>query len=87
MIRVVLVNLLFLFFPALIYFSYVYLRSREKPDEPILSNAPIFWLLAAGVLLMLASLVIFGKWEGGSPGQRYVPPRIQDGVVIPGHME
>jgi Family of unknown function (DUF6111) len=87
MIRVVLVNILLVTFPALLYFSYVYLRRRGNPDEEILSNAPIFWLLAAGVSLMLASLIIFGQWQGGAPGKHYVPPRVQDGVVIPGHME
>jgi hypothetical protein len=87
MIRVVLVNLFFLFFPALLYFAYVYLHRRDKPDEEILSNAPIFWLLAAGVAMMLASIVIFGHWEGGEPGKRYVPPQFKDGVIIPGHVE
>ena len=87
MIRVVLVNLLFLFFPALLYFSYVYLRKRDKPDEQIVANAPIFWLLAAGVAMMVASIVIFGHWEGGAPDRQYVPPQYKDGVIIPGHME
>lgn len=87
MIRVVLVNILLVTFPALLYFSYVYLRRRNNPDEEILSNAPIFWLLAAGVSLMLASLIYFGQWQGAPPGKTYVPPRIEDGVVIPGHME
>ena len=87
MIRVILVNLLFLLFPSILYFAYVYLRRRENPNAQILSNAPIFWLLAAGVSLMLASLIIFGQWHGGPPGKNYVPPRFQDGVVIPGHIE
>lgn len=87
MIRVVLVNILLVTFPALLYFSYVYLRRRGNPNEEILSDAPIFWLLGAGVALMLASLVFFGQWHGGPPGKHYVPPRIEDGVVIPGHME
>jgi hypothetical protein len=87
MIRVVLVNLLFLFFPAFLYFAYVYVRRRERPDEEILTNAPIFWLMSAGVLLMLASIVIFGHWKGGAPGKHYVPPQVKNGVVIPGHVE
>jgi hypothetical protein len=87
MIRIVLVNILLVLFPALLYFSYVYLRRRGEPDEEILSDAPIFWLLAAGVALMIISLAIFGKWEGGPPDKRYVPPRFEDGVVIPGHLE
>jgi hypothetical protein len=87
MIRIILVNLLFLFFPALLYFSYVYLRRQEKQDEEILTNSPIFWLLAAGVVLMLAAIVIFGHWQGGAPGKHYVPPYMKDGVVVPGHVE
>jgi hypothetical protein len=87
MIRIVLVNILLVFFPALLYFSYVYLRRRENPNEEILNNAPIFWLMAAGVALMLASMIFFGQWQGGPPGKQYVPPRFQDGVIIPGHVE
>ena len=87
MIRVILVNLLLVLFPALLYFSYVYLRRRGGQGTEIVGDAPIFWLLSAGVALMLASLVFFGHWEGGAPGKRYVPPRIQDGVVVPGHVE
>lgn len=87
MIRIVLVNLLLLLFPAVLYFSYVYFRRREQPGGEIVSNAPIFWLLAFGAVLMLGSLVFFGKWEGGAPGKHYVPPAYRDGVIVPGHME
>jgi|EndMetStandDraft_4_1072995.scaffolds.fasta_scaffold626419_2 hypothetical protein len=87
MIRIVLVNLLFILFPAALYFFYVYLRRRNKPGEEILSDAPIFWLLAAGVAMMIVSLAFFAHWQGAPPGKRYVPPRIENGVVIPGHME
>jgi hypothetical protein len=87
MIRVVLINLLFLLLPTLLYFSYVYIRRRDRPGEQVLSNAPIFWLLSLGVAMMIASLVIFGKWEGGAPSGKYVPPRLKDGVIIPGHVE
>jgi hypothetical protein len=87
MIRILLVNILLVLFPALLYFSYVYLQRRENPNQEIMSDAPIFWLLSAGVALMLASLILFGHWEGGAPGKQYVPPRIENGVVIPGHVE
>jgi hypothetical protein len=87
MIRVVLVNLLFLFLPTVLYFAYVYLRVKDKPDDQILSNAPIFWLMAAGVAMMLVSILVFGHWEGGAPGTRYVPPQFKDGKILPGHTE
>ena len=87
MIRIILVNLLFLLLPLIIYFVYVFLRQSAEPDEGILTNAPIFWLLAAGVGLMLMAIVILGRWEGGDPDKNYVPPQFKDGVVIPGHYE
>ena len=87
MIRIILVNLLFLLLPLIIYFAYVFLRQRGDPDQGILTNAPIFWLLAAGVGLMIMAIVILGRWEGGEPGKTYVPPQYRDGVVIPGHYE
>ena len=87
MIRIILVNLLFLLLPLIIYFAYVLLRQGAGPDDGILTNAPIFWLLAAGVGLMLAAIVILGRWEGGEPGKTYVPPQFRDGVVVPGHYE
>lgn len=87
MIRIVLINVLLLLFPVLLYFSYVYLRHRDRPNEEILGNAPIFWLLAFGAVLMLGSLIFFGKWEGGAPGKQYVPPVYRDGVIVPGHVE
>jgi len=87
MIRIILVNLLFLLLPLIIYFAYVFLRQNTEPDEGILTNAPIFWLLAIGVGLMLMAIVILGRWEGGEPGKSYVPPQFRDGVVIPGHYE
>jgi hypothetical protein len=87
MIRIILVNLLFLLLPLIIYFAYALLRQGGEPDDGILTNAPIFWLLAVGVGLMLMAIIILGRWEGGEPGKRYVPPQFKDGVVNPGHYE
>jgi uncharacterized membrane protein YedE/YeeE len=87
MIRIILVNLLFLLLPLIIYFAYVLLRQSGEPEHGIVTNAPIFWLLAGGVGLMLIAIVTLGRWEGGEPGKTYVPPQFKDGVVIPGHYE
>jgi hypothetical protein len=87
MIRVVLINLLLILTPVILYFAYVYVRRRREPNLQIMENAPIFWLLAAGVGLMLAGLVVLGQWEEGGLEGRYVPPRIEDGRIVPGHFE
>jgi hypothetical protein len=87
MIRIVLVNLLFLLLPLILYFAYVFLRQRNEPNDEILADAPIFWLLALGVIMMIGAIVFLGKWEGGDPDKTYVPPQYRDGVIVPGHYE
>lgn len=87
MIRVILVNLLFLLLPSIIYFSYVFLKGNSKSSEEAVSNAPILWLLILGVMLMLATLFIFGQWDGSDPNKQYHPPVYRDGVIVPGHVE
>ncbi len=87
MIRILLINLLFLLLPTVLYFAYVLLRRRSEPNAEILADAPIFWLLATGAASMLIALVVLGQWETGSTEGRYVPPQVKDGVVVPGHTE
>lgn len=87
MIRIILVNLLFLLLPTVLYFGYVYIRRRNQPNGEILANAPIFWLLAGGAAMMLIALIVLGQWEVGDPRGRYVPSQFKDGVLIPGHIE
>jgi len=87
MIRIVIVNLLLLLLPLVVYFAYVYLRRQNEPEEDIMADAPIFWLLAAGAALMLVGLIFLGQWETGGLEGQYVPPRFEDGVIVPGHTE
>lgn len=87
MIRIIVINLLLLLLPTVIYFSYIYLRRRQAPDAELLADAPIFWLLAAGAVLSLLVLIFFVDWTGNELGGRYVAPRYEDGVIIPGHIE
>jgi hypothetical protein len=87
MIRIVVVNLILLLLPIIVYFAYVMLRPKREPDENIVADAPIFWLLAGGAALMIAGLIILGQWESGGLEGRYVPPKFEDGVIVPGHIE
>ncbi len=87
MIRVILVNLLLLLVPTMVYFTYVYFRRRSSPNDAIVADAPIFWLLAAGALLVMVALTFLAQWESIAPGGTYVPPHVEDGRVVPGHIE
>ena len=87
MIRILFENLLLFLAPTLIYAGYVFVRSRADGDsKPVLSDAPLFWLCAAGITLMVSTLVFFGSTSGWTPGQAYQPPIYKDGKIEPGHV-
>jgi len=37
------------------------------------------------MLVLAASLVWFGSYDTLGPGQAYVPARVEDGRIVPGH--
>lgn len=87
MLRIIFINLFLLLLPTAIYLAYVYYIRRDGPPDAPLNEAPIFWLLGTGVLMVLATLLYFTEFSGGKPGGKYVPPAVKDGVIQPGHME
>lgn len=100
MIRILLGIVLPLLAPTLLYFAYVLiayrLRRRRAPaaagegeaDQSgvAVRAAPWPWLAGIGVALMAASLVVLSEFDRAPPGGTYVPPRLIDGVIVPGHV-
>ena len=97
MIRIVFENILLFLLPTLLYLAYV-LLTREtagpdantdpsRPQVGLLDDAPLLYLFAAGVALVLVTLIAFGSISGGKPNQPYTPPAIKDGHIQPGHTE
>ncbi len=87
MIRVILINLFLLLLPFIIYFAYVYLvRGGRGKNEPI-NFTPLIVLFGIGLILMMGAIAYFIQFESGAPGQRYIPPRVEDGVLKPGRLE
>jgi hypothetical protein len=80
MLRILLQYLLPLLLPFLIYLAYVAL-TRGRAGW--LEDAPWLYLGAAGVALMAASLVAWGLMSGAPTDRVYVPPRLEDGRVVP----
>ena len=56
-------------------------RARETRKHP--------WtfLFASGLVLVAASFVIWGITEGSGQQGVYVPPHVEDGRVVPGHVD
>lgn len=51
------------------------------------SEVPWFWLSAASLALLTATLVATALTTGETPNGVYHPPIYKDGKVIPGHIE
>jgi hypothetical protein len=56
-------------------------------EKPRWQDAPYLWLALMGVMLALAVLVALHFAGGMGKDGVYVPPRVIDGEVVPGHVE
>ena len=80
--RILLQYLLPLLLPFLAYCAYVAIARGYTPGW--LGRAPWPHLAGAGVLLMALSLVTWSLMSGAPTDQVYLPPRFEDGGIIPG---
>lgn len=89
MTRILLQYLLPLILPTLLYLGWAWLGQRRTAGGPVerLQEGPWFWLVLAGVALMAAVLVATALMSGVEPGTRIIPPKYEDGRVIPWHTE
>lgn len=88
MMRVIAENLVLFLLPSLVYLAYMSLAGRnEKSPGRVVADAPLIGLFAAGALLVLATLIVFGSSKGGKPGQSYRPPEFRDGGIEPGQLK
>ncbi|MEM8590415.1 MAG: DUF6111 family protein [Pseudomonadota bacterium] len=90
MTRQVLLALL-LIAPTALYIAFAWWQRRravaaglERPP-PLWENTPWFWLVLSGFGLFAVALVLFAILGGAPAGSEYVPPRMEDGEVVPGH--
>ncbi len=87
MTRLLLQYLLPLLLPAAIYLGWVWLAQRTgkgRADGFTLQEGPWFWLVTAGLALMVAGLVFTALMGQGQMEGTYKPPRFEGGRVIPG---
>jgi hypothetical protein len=79
--RLLLQYLLPLLLPFLIYLAYV--AATEGRTPAWLDETPWLALAGAGVALLAVSLVTWSVLTGSPTGETYVPPRFEDGRVVP----
>ena len=83
MLRVLLQYLLPLLLPFLVYAAYIALAQGRLPDWLGLSERQWIVLVSAGVVLLAISLATWSLMTGAPPEATYIPPRIEDGRIVP----
>jgi hypothetical protein len=88
MLRVLLTIVLPLVLPTALYLAWVRTTQWEEDEGGMRWRAlPWLWLAGAGTVLLILVLVVvnvrFGRPEPGV----YVPPRWENGQIVPGHVE
>ncbi len=77
--------------PIAVYLVWVWYRSgyvaRHGGEAPRLEQGPWPLLLFLGAALALAVLAATALVRGGSADSHYVPPHVENGQVVPGHLE
>jgi hypothetical protein len=71
--------------PTLIYFGYVLFARRNAGGAA--PEMPWPWLVGAGAILLGVTFLALALFGGASPTEVYVPPKIINGQVQPGHFE
>lgn len=77
--------------PAAAYAAWVWYRTRYAArhggEAPKLEQGPWPLLAFCGAALAFAVLAATALSRGGSPDATYVPPHLENGAMIPGHLE
>jgi hypothetical protein len=87
--RVLLTIVLPLILPTALYLIWVTtLRRQSSPDADSRWTAlPWVWLAGAGLVLLAIVLFVVTVHFGAPQEGVYVPPRWQNGHIVPGHIE
>jgi hypothetical protein len=90
MIRVAVELIVLFLVPTLAYLGYVLLVRPRQPVGEVVASAPLVWLGLLGTVLVLGTLVYYGVTTDTTQGglnQTYMPARIKDGQIEPGHFK
>ena len=87
-----LVPLLLFLLPIVIFLVWFVLAMRKERLAasgrlPRWQSAPWTLILAATALVVAVLLGALALVPGGDPWAPYTPPRMEDGVIVPGHVD
>ncbi|ESR23162.1 hypothetical protein N177_3230 [Lutibaculum baratangense AMV1] len=73
--------------PFVVYAFYLYFSHRDPLAREAWETRATWWLTAVGLVLLIGSILLVSAFRGATPDRTYVPPRFEDGRVVPGHFE
>ena len=85
MIRTILQELLVFLLPWMLFYGYLVAIGRNPHRREHWEDS-VFRLTMAGIAFVIGSLVLFGVFGERHRGG-YVPPRIENGQVVPGYFQ
>jgi hypothetical protein len=87
MLRIVALDVVLFLLPFAAYALWLAVtrRTLRNPDDWQIRT--ITWLALAGAALVVVVIVVFIHFDPSPPGGTYVPPHIENGVIVPGHID
>ena len=89
--KLFLTKILPLLIPLAIYAAWlIHARKRARAlgtENPRTRDAPWPIMLLTGLAVMISGMIALGLFTGEDPGGVYVPPHIEDGEIIRGHVD
>jgi hypothetical protein len=77
-----------LLLPTLLYLLWLrVMRWSEAGDALVWRKLPWVWLVVTGVALTALVLFVVTVGFGTATPGTYVPPRVENGRIVPGHIE
>jgi hypothetical protein len=87
MVRFVAFDLIFFLLPFGAYALWLFATRRTVRNPDDWQVKTLAWLLLAGAVLFLGVIVYFIHFDTEPPGGKYVPAHMENGEIVPGHIE
>jgi hypothetical protein len=92
MLRVLLQYVIPIALPSVLYLAWLVYENRRvaRGGTGVLrkwQEGPWVWLFAIGVVLAVSVAIALSLVGGYGTEGRYVPPRLENGRIVPGHVE
>jgi len=87
MFRLIAIETALFFAPFVAFALFLAARRRALSLGLYREAAPVIELAIGGMVLVVASLVLFAAYHDGNAGGTYVPDRFENGRLVPGRIQ